>query len=258
ATADLQAPGLIAAGLSFAAFLGVVLFLPESLPTAVGARQSRSRVAVLQSVLRRPMLARLFAVFFLVILAFAGMESTFAMWAMRQFGWGPAQIGYVFTYVGLLSAVMQGGLIGPLTRRFGEEWLMQSGFALIALGLLLLPFAGTLPPLITAVTGLAVGMGLMQPSLNSLISRRAGAEEQGEVLGVTQSVGSLSRVLGPIIAGALFEAFGRNSPFLWGALLVGGALLLSWRLPRGAAAAVMPQPGQPQVSAEAPRAGPAE
>ena len=86
ATADLQAPGLIAAGLSFAAFLGVVLFLPESLPTAVRARQSRSRIAVLQSVLRRPMLARLFAVFFLVILAFAGMESTFAMWAMRQFG----------------------------------------------------------------------------------------------------------------------------------------------------------------------------
>jgi len=258
ATADLVSPGVIAAGLSAAAFLGVILLLPESLPTAVRRRPGRGRIAALSSAFRRPLLARLLLVFFLVILAFAGMESTFALWAMRQYGWGPAQIGYVFTYVGLLSAVMQGGLIGPLTRRFGEEWLMQSGFALIALGLLLLPFAGTLPPLITAVTGLAVGMGLMQPSLNSLISRRAGAEEQGEVLGVTQSVGSLSRVLGPIIAGALFEAFGRNSPFLWGALLVGGALLLSWRLPRGAAAAVMPQPGQPQVSAEAPRAGPAE
>ncbi|TMJ63119.1 MAG: MFS transporter [Alphaproteobacteria bacterium] len=258
ATADLVSPGVIAAGLSAAAFLGVILLLPESLPTAVRRRPGRGRIAALSSAFRRPLLARLLVVFFLVILAFAGMESTFALWAMRQYGWGPAQIGYVFTYVGLLSAVMQGGLIGPLTRRFGEEWLMQSGFALIALGLLLLPFAGTLPPLITAVTGLAVGMGLMQPSLNSLISRRAGAEEQGEVLGVTQSVGSLSRVLGPIIAGALFEAFGRNSPFLWGALLVGGALLLSWRLPRGAAAAVMPQPGQPQVSAEAPRAGPAE
>src|SRR5947207_1448209 len=258
ATADLVSPGLIAAGLSAAAFLGVGLLLPESRPAAVQRRPGRGRIAALSSAFRRPLLARLLLVFFLVILAFAGMESTFALWAMRQYGWGPAQIGYVFTYVGLLSAVMQGGLIGPLTRRFGEEWLMQSGFALIALGLLLLPFAGTLPPLVTAVTGLAVGMGLMQPSLNSLISRRAGAEEQGEVMGVAQSVGSLSRVLGPIIAGALFEAFGRNSPFLWGALLVGGALLLSWRLPRGAAAAVMPQPGQPQVSAEAPRAGPAE
>jgi MFS family permease len=95
-------------------------------------------------------------------------------------------------------------------------------------------------------------MGAMQPSLNSLISRRAGAEEQGEVMGVAQSVGSLSRVLGPIMAGALFEAFGRNSPFLWGAVLVGAALLLSWRLPRASAAAPQLQP--PRGS----RVGPAE
>src|SRR5204862_404963 len=230
-----------------------VLFLPESLPTAVRVRQSRSRIAVLQSVLRLPMLARLVAVFFLVILAFAGMESTFAMWAMRQFGWGPAQIGYVFTYVGLLSAVMQGGLIGPLTRRFGEERLMMTGQALIALGVVVLPFARTLAPLGIAVTALAVGMGAMQPSLNSLISRRAGAEEQGEVMGLAQSVGSLSRVLGPIIAGALFEAFGRQSPYFWGAALVGFALLLSWGLPR-TTRAVAPHP----QAEPAPRAGPAE
>jgi uncharacterized membrane protein YbhN (UPF0104 family) len=67
-------------------------------------------------------------------------------------------------------------------------------------------------------------MGATQPSINSLISRRAGAETQGEVMGVAQSTGSLSRVLGPIIAGALFAEFGRNSPFLWGAVLVAAAL----------------------------------
>jgi DHA1 family tetracycline resistance protein-like MFS transporter len=232
ATADLEMPGLIAAGLSLAAFLGVVLLLPESLPAAARARPRRSRLAVFQAALGRPVLPRLLAVFFLVILAFAGMESTFALWAMRQYAWGPAQIGYVFTYVGLLSAAMQGGLIGPLTRRFGEERLLMGGLALIALGLLVLPFARALPPLGVAVSALAIGMGAMQPSLNSLISRRAGAEEQGEIMGLSQSVGSLSRVLGPVIAGALFEAFGRNSPFLWGAVLVAGALLLSWPLHR--------------------------
>ena len=63
-------------------------------------------------------------------------------------------------------------------------------------------------------------MGAMQPSLNSLISRRAGAEEQGEMMGVAQSVGSLSRVLGPLLAGALFAGFGRDSPFLCGTVLV--------------------------------------
>src|SRR5580704_2435499 len=254
ATADLKTPGLIAAGLSLIAFLGVVLLLPESRPVSARDRPSRGRFAVLRNALGRPVLSRLLVVFFLVILAFAGMESTFALWAMRQFGWGPAQVGYALTFVGFLSAIMQGGLIGMLTRRFGEEWLMLGGLALIALGLLVLPLAHHLAPLLVALGALALGMGMMQPSLNSLISRRAGADEQGEIMGVAQSIGSLSRVLGPIIAGALFEAFGHNSPFLWGALSVGGALLVGWRLPRGFAGAVTPGP---QASPGSP-IGPAE
>ena len=84
-----------------------------------------------------------------------------------------------------------------------------------------MPLARTLPLLIAALSALALGMGAMQPSINSLISRRAGPEQQGEIMGVAQAIGSLSRVLGPIIAGALFGAFGRNSPFLLGAVLVG-------------------------------------
>src|SRR5205085_5249131 len=242
ATADLKTPGLIAAGLSLIAFLGVVLLLPESRPAAARDRPRRGRLAVLRNALGRPVLSRLLLVFFLVILAFAGMESTFALWAMRQFGWGPAQVGYSLTLVGLLSAIMQGGLIGMLTRRFGEERLLLAGLALIALGLLALPLAHDLTPLLLALAALALGMGMMQPALNSLISRRAGADEQGEIMGVAQSIGSLSRVLGPIVAGALFEGFGRNSPFLWGALLVGAALLVGWRLPRGFAGAATPRP----------------
>jgi len=81
------------------------------------------------------------------------------------------------------------------------------------------------------VSCLAIGMGAMQPSLNSLISRRAGAEEQGEVMGVAQSVASLSRVLGPLLAGALFAGLGRDSPFLCGMALVVAAALIGWRLP---------------------------
>jgi len=240
ATADLRTPGLIAAALSLTACLGVIVLLPESLSPG-RARRPRGRIAAAREALARPILARLMAVFFLVILAFSGMETTFAWWAIAQFGWGPRPIGFVFFYVGLLSALMQGVLIGPLTRRFGEERLMLGGLALIALGLLVLPFARGLPVLGVALTALALGMGAMQPSLNSLISRRAGADEQGEVMGVAQSVGSLSRVLGPIIAGSLFTEFGRGSPYLWGAALVGGALLIGWRLSRNVGA-VAPEP----------------
>jgi DHA1 family tetracycline resistance protein-like MFS transporter len=231
ATADLRSPGLIACALSLTALLGVVFALKESLPTGTAAQPRRSRVAALRDAMGRTALARLLAVFFLAILAFAGMEATFALWAMAQFGWGPAQIGYVFTYVGLLSAAMQGGLIGRLTARFGEEKLLLAGLALIAAGLLLVPLSYGLPVLIPAVSALALGMGAMQPSLNSLISRRAGADRQGEVMGVAQSVGSLSRVLGPLLAGILFAGLGRNSPYFCGMVLVIGAALISWRLP---------------------------
>ena len=249
-TADLATPGFIAAGLSATALLGVLFLLRESLSTSSRGRETRGRLAALTAALRQPMLGRLLAVFFLVILAFSGMETTFAWWAIDQFGWGPRPIGFVFFYVGLLSAAMQGGLIGPLTKRFGEERLMLGGLVLIGLGLLVLPFAREIPLLVVALTLLALGMGSMQPSLNSLISRRAAPERQGEVMGVAQSVGALSRVLGPIVAGALFSGLGRSSPFLWGALLVALALLTGWRLlnhlvPAEPGIAPRPQPPGP-------------
>jgi MFS transporter, DHA1 family, tetracycline resistance protein len=243
ASADIETPAWVAAGLSCLAFCGVVLLLPESRPAAGrGGRPSRSRFAAVLGVLQRPILAPLILTFFLVILAFAGMESTFALWATEQFGWGPRQVGYVFAYVGVLSAILQGGLIGHLARRFGEERLLLCGLVLIGGGLLVLPLSRDMAALSLGVSGLALGMGLTQPSLNSLISRRAGREEQGEVLGVSQSVGSLSRVLGPAAAGFFFAEFGRHAAFFWGAGLVGLALLVAIKVIRAVGAARHPDP----------------
>lgn len=233
-TADLETPAWVAAGLSMLALAGVALLLPESLSAdCAGGAAARGRIGALLGVLRRPVLSRLILVNFLVLLAVAGMQSVFAIWAMPQLGWGPGQVGYVFAYLGLVSVILQGGLIGRLAGRFGEERLLLCGLALIVAGLLALPFAYHLLALTSAVTGLALGMGLTQPSLNSLISRLAGREEQGEVMGVAQSVGSLSRVLGPFAAGFLFAGFGRNSPYFLAALLVAVTLLLALKLPRG-------------------------
>jgi MFS transporter, DHA1 family, tetracycline resistance protein len=233
ATADLQTPALIAGGLSLVAFFGVLLLLPESRSAGGRRLAGRSSAAALRAAFAQPALTRLFLVFFLVVLAFSALETTFAWWAIGQFGWGPRPNGFVFFYVGLLSALIQGVLIGPVTRRFGEERLMLCGLVLLALGLVALPLARNLEVLVLAMTALALGIGLTQPSVNSLISRHAAAERQGEVLGLAQSIGALSRVLGPLAAGGLFEVAGRHSPFLWGAALVVGALLAGWRVPRG-------------------------
>jgi MFS transporter, DHA1 family, tetracycline resistance protein len=233
-TADLETPAWVAAGLSFLALLGVASLLPESLPAERrDGAPARGRVGAVLGVLHRPVLSRLILVYFLVILAVAGMQSVFAIWAMPQLGWGPRQVGYVFAYVGLISAILQGGLIGRLTQLFGEERLLVCGLALIGVGLVALPFAHDVPILGAVLTGLALGMGLMQPTLNSLISQQAGGEEQGEIMGVSQSVASLSRVLGPFAAGFCFAAFGRNSPYFAGAALTGVAVLLALNLMRG-------------------------
>jgi DHA1 family tetracycline resistance protein-like MFS transporter len=233
ATADTETPAWVAAGLSFLALCGVAFLLAESRPADQrSSASSLNRFAAISGVLRRPLLSRLILIFFLVMLAFAGMESTFALWALEQFGWGPRQVGYVLSYVGVVSALLQGGLIGRLARLCGEERLLVCGLALIGFGLLVLPFVLNLEVLAGAVTALALGMGLTQPSLNSLISRRAGREEQGEVLGVSQSIGSLSRVVGPATAGLLFGEFGRNAPFFWGAVLVAAALAVAVKLIR--------------------------
>ena len=135
---------------------------------------------------------------------------------------------------------------------------MLGGLLSLLFGLSLLPFAGDLPRLIVALTALAIGNGALAPSLNSLISRRGAAGEQGEVMGVAQSAGSLSRVLGPIIAGSLFGALGRGSPYFLGAVLVGGALLLAWRVPRPLAAAASPMAPSPGTPRPQPPLGPAQ
>ncbi len=231
-TANLQIPAWLAAGLSFTALCGVFFVLRESHPRERrGSAPSIGRIGLIRGALGRPVLSRLIVIFLLVILAFAAMESIFALWALRQLDWGPEKVGYVFAYLGLLSAIMQGGLTRRLTKRYGEERLLLCGLVLLATGLMTVPFSLDLPVLGGAFALLAIGLGLTQPALNSLISRRAGADEQGGVLGVTQSIGSLARVLGPPSAGYLFAYVGHSSPFLWGAALVLGALLIGWSVP---------------------------
>jgi MFS family permease len=111
-----------------------------------------------------------------------------------------------------------------------------AGNAAIVAGLLALPLSTTLPVLVVATALLALGLGMTQPSLNSLVSRQAGAHEHGEVMGVAQSTGSLARILGPAFAGLLFGALGRNAPFLAGAVVMAGAVLLALRVFRSTAA----------------------
>ena len=230
--AALARPAFLAAGLSCAAFVIALVRLKESLPAearAISARPSRWQVA--RDVSARPVLRRLILLLFVTVTAFAGMETTFALWANSAYGWGPRAVGYNFLYVGLVLVAVQGGLIGRLSKRFGEARLIIAGSAMIALGLVGLPFAVELWRLLLVNTLLALGMGMLSPSITSLISQQASIDERGGILGVSQSASSLSRILGPGVAGPLFQGFGRDAPYYAGAAVMALVVALATRLP---------------------------
>ena len=231
ANADYTSPALVAAALSGTAMLLTLVLLPESLAKEIrqahAALPRRSRWRLLAEALRRPGVGRLILLAFLSTFVFAGMETTFAMWSRREFGWGPEQNGWLFAFVGLVSAGVQGGLVGRLALRFGETRLISSGSALLALGMLAIPLAVKPALLWPAMLVVAVGFSLITPSLNSMVSLAVGAGVQGATMGVSRSATTLARVLGPGFAGLLFEFLGKDWPFFVGALIMGAVLAIA-------------------------------
>ena len=151
----------------------------------------------------------------LYTLAFTGMETVFPLLTQKNFGWGATQNGYVFTYVGFIIVLMQGGLVRQLVKRFGERNLMLSGLVLLGAGLIMLIWSSSLALLLIAVGILSIGDGAVTPTSSAVLSLVSPEGEQGEILGFAQGVGGLGRTIGPLIAGALFSV-GAGAPFLAG------------------------------------------
>ncbi|MEO5335504.1 MAG: MFS transporter [Magnetospirillum sp. WYHS-4] len=232
--ADYRTPALSAAALSALALVLTVILLKESLSDDIRrravAKARLGRWAQFREALARPGVGFSIALIFISTFVFAGMETTFAMWSWRLFGWGPEQNGYLFASVGLIGAVIQGGLIGRLARRYGEARLVTAGGAALAAGLATLPLAGTVPVLVVAMAVLACGFSIMNPSLSSLVSLQVGPEDQGMVMGVSRSASTLARVAGPAWAGVMFAHLGPDWPYIGGAILMGIVVVLSlWR-----------------------------
>ena len=158
----------------------------------------------------RPGLRERLLQFLFFITSFSMFISGFALFAERRFTYhgqpfGPREIGYVFGYVGFLGIILQGGLIGRLVTRFGESTLVAAGFVALAVGYFGLGIASSFALLVVAGTLAAFGNGVIRPALTSLITQQAGRQEQGIVLGVTQSLMSMASIVSPIIAGLLIE-----------------------------------------------------
>ena len=158
----------------------------------------------------RPGLRERLFQFLFFITSFSLFISGFALFAERRFTYqghpfGPREIGYVFGYVGFLGIILQGGLIGRMVKRFGEASLVAAGFIALVVGYFGLGIATSFVVLMIVGTLAAFGNGVIRPALTSLITQQAGRQEQGVVLGITQSLMSMASIVSPIVAGVLIE-----------------------------------------------------
>ena len=206
--------------------------LPESLPperrgtAAARAAGLADRLRMLSGRDLGHRLRTLYAAGFLVTLAFAAMEGTFSLWADARWALSPAGVAFLFAFLGVVSVLAQGLVVGRLAHRWGERRAALAGTLLFAAGLVGVALAPSLLALCAALAALALGQGTAAPSLSSLISRQGGPAEQGRLLGAYQSLGALGRVVGPVSGGVALEHLAAGAPYLLGSLAALAALAL--------------------------------
>ncbi|MBM3514202.1 MAG: MFS transporter [Alphaproteobacteria bacterium] len=249
ATADFATPALVAAALTVIAMVGVITKLPESLSPELRAKAAaQPKVSVAQQfhvVAQRRVLMALSGLGLIAMVIWSLLEATFSMWANDVLHQGPRDIGTLFAVIGVLSAAVQGGAMGPLSKRYGERALAAVTVVTYGLGFAWLATVTTTGAMYAAMSVLALGNALFNPSMSSLVSKEAAAHERGAVLGVYQSMGSLGRIIGPGIAGFIYAGFGPPAPYVLSALLaIPAAILLALSVAQKITPSVTPTPAE--------------
>jgi len=214
-----EAPMWCASALCLANFVAAWFLLPES-RSANPNTKTLGRMEAFRHAFAKPALLLLLSLFFLVTLAFSGFESTFALFSEAKFGFKSSTIGFVFTFIGVILALVQGVLVGKVVKIIGERRLIPLAIFAIAIGVGSIAFVWNVPTLLAALGVLAVGMGFNSPALTSMVSRLADPDDQGGILGLASSLGSLGRVVGPALGGYLYDAYGMTTPYLTAAGLM--------------------------------------
>ncbi len=220
---SLSLPFFVGAGLAFAAFLLVIFILPESHPRQSAAGPAAAQQAAFtRDALRRAFLGVtgiLLLLVFVMSFGLAGFQGVMGLYVVDKFGFDTRQVGAIWMVMGVMLIVVQGGLTGRLTKRYGEVRLIVAGLAGGALGFLALSLAVGYLTTLLAVGLFTLALALIGPALNALISTFAGGQ-QGAVMGLNSAAGSLGKVAGPLWAGYLYEV-NVEYPYFSGA----GALL---------------------------------
>lgn len=226
--------GYTAAGFSLLAFVLTGFLLPESLKFS---ESSASKISFrkrklfdfesFKHVFRKPDLALLIILFFILTFSFANIYGTFALLGIKVYGFTDKENGIMFGIIGLTSAIVQGTMIGTMNKFLSRKKIFIISSFLISLNLALIPFAGNFLGLALVGIFLSIGTGMFQPTILSLISEVTLESEQGITLGINQSMSAFARMLGPLWGGFAFEYLGYPFPFLTGAFFTALIFLIS-------------------------------
>lgn len=241
---DPRLPFWVAGGLSGVAFFYGLFVLPESLPVEKRMAFSWRRanpVGSLNLLKRHTELSGLAVVNFLLYFAHHVFSAVFVLYAAWRYGWGPKEVGLLLALVGVLDMLVQGVLVGPLVKRFGDRGVMVFGLLGGTVGIALMGWAPTGLIFILAMLPNAL-WGLAMPTLQSLMTRRVGEDEQGQLQGANMSVASIAGVMSPLFFGWIYSISvgeGALATRVWLADALGGAPAQMLAL----ATRVMTQPG---------------
>jgi DHA1 family tetracycline resistance protein-like MFS transporter len=221
-------PAFVAAGVTVVSILMIIFWLPESLTPekrremAAQAHYSRAPISLpdLFTALKRPRIGPLLHTRFFFAIAFSTFQSIFSLWALQHLGLDATSTGFILTYVGFLSVVVQGFLVGWLSARFGETYLIFLAVVIMAVGLVAWAVTPNVPVLLIAMIPIAGAGGLLNTIVNSALTRSAPPAEAGGLLGLSTSLESATRVISPSLGGLLLQSLGAWAPGVFSAVVM--------------------------------------
>ena len=226
-------PAFTAAGVATLNFAAIFFLLPESLTAERREEISQRKqlpftIKALVEVLRRPKVGPLLHVRFFYGLGFATFQGIFSLYT-QAIGLSAQTTGYILAYVGLISVIVQGALIGQLTKRFRENWLIITGLWVMALALLAWGFTIHLWALLIVILPLGLAGGVLNTVLQSAISKSVHRDEVGGILGIAGSLEAFTRVIAPSAGGVLLQSLGLWAPGVFSAAMLGWAVTFAYR-----------------------------
>jgi DHA1 family tetracycline resistance protein-like MFS transporter len=231
------APGFAATAICGINFLVAGWRLPESLaPEHRHVTVAGHPITQLREAFGQPHLGVFMVIFAAVVFSFATVETTLSLLCAALYKMSAAHIYWLFAYLGVMTAIMQGGLLGRMSHRIDERRLMVVGTALLAAGIAAAPYTPPVMLILLSLGAIAFGQGISSPVLSSLISKATGGKGHGGVLGISQSLGSLARILGPLWGGFMFD-YSPSAPYWTTAALMLAATFLGVSRLREAASA---------------------